>query len=138
MRTLQILTIVVILTVSAASALAEDSFAPWDFNSGKPAAVQSDKHEMSAGAKALSWGVQFYRETISQVDGERCKMYPSCSAYSLEAIKKHGFFLGYVMTSDRLIHESNEMDHAPKVKLKNGKERYYDPVEANDFWWSGK
>ncbi|MEN6463802.1 MAG: membrane protein insertion efficiency factor YidD [Syntrophaceae bacterium] len=93
---------------------------------------------MSAGARALSWGVRFYRETISQVDGERCKMYPSCSAYSLEAIKKHGFFLGYVMTADRLIHESNEMDDATKIKLKNGQERYYDPVEANDFWWSGK
>jgi uncharacterized protein len=139
MRTLQILTILIILTVSAMSALAQDSFAPWDFNSGKAASAKGgDEDKMSVGAKALSWGVHFYRETISQVDGERCKMYPSCSAYSLEAIKKHGFFLGYVMTADRLIHESNEMDDAPKIKLRNGKERYYDPVEANDFWWSGK
>jgi putative component of membrane protein insertase Oxa1/YidC/SpoIIIJ protein YidD len=139
MRTLLILTIMVILTMSAAPAWSQDSFSPWDFNSGKTAPAKSaDADKMTAGAKALSWGVHFYRETISQVDGERCKMYPSCSAYSLEAIKKHGFFLGYVMTADRLIHESNEMDNAPKIKLKNGKERYYDPVDANDFWWSGK
>ncbi len=136
MRRLLFLTIMIILT--AVPAGARDSFSPWDFNTGKTAQAQGSDDNMSAGARALSWGVRFYRETISQVDGERCKMYPSCSAYSLEAIKKHGFFLGYVMTADRLIHESNEMDDAPKIKLKNGQERYYDPVEANDFWWSGK
>lgn len=127
------------IILTAVPAAAQDSSAPWDFNKADAAAVRSvEKDKMSTGAKALSWGVQFYRETISQVDGERCKMYPSCSAYSLEAITKHGFFLGYVMTADRLIHESNEMDNAPKIKLKNGKERFYDPVDANDFWWSGK
>ena len=123
---------------TAAQAIAQDAVAPWDFNVTNAPPQKADSDNMSAGAKALSWGVRFYRETISQVDGERCKMYPSCSAYSLEAIKKHGFFMGYVMTADRLIHESNEMDNAPKIKLKNGKERYSDPVEANDFWWSGK
>ncbi len=139
MKLFVILTIVLILTMAAAQAGAQDSFSPWDFNAGEKASARSaDDSQMSAGAKALSWGLRFYRETVSQVDGERCQMYPSCSAYSLEAIKKHGFFMGYVMTADRLIHESNEMDHAPRVKLKNGKERYYDPVEANDFWWSGK
>ena len=141
MRKFLFLAIMIIL--SATPALAQDrigTFAPWDFNNGKTASGQggSSEENMSAAAKALSLSVRFYRETISQVDGERCKMYPSCSAYSLEVIKKHGFFLGYIMTADRLIHESNEMDHAKKIRLKNGKERYYDPVEANDFWWSGK
>jgi uncharacterized protein len=114
-------------------------FAPWNFSRGVEAAAgRSETESMSPGAKALTWTVRFYQETVSQVNGERCMMYPSCSAYSLETIRKHGFFLGYVMTADRLIHESNEMDSAPKVRLKNGKEKYYDPVEANDFWWSGK
>jgi len=139
MRNYLILTIVLIFAMAATNAGAQGSFSPWDFNSVEKAPAQSaDDGQMSAGAKALSWGVRFYRETVSRVDGERCKMYPSCSTYSLEAINKHGFFGGYVMTADRLIHESNEMDHAPIVRLKNGKERYYDPVEANDFWWSGK
>jgi len=139
MRTLLISAMMIILMGNAAPVWSQDAFSPWDFN--KPEAAQGQKADpdsMSPGARVLSWGLRFYRETISQVDGERCQMYPSCSAYSLEAIKKHGFFLGYVMTADRLIHESNEMDNAPKIKLKNGKERYYDPVEANDFWWSGK
>lgn len=62
-------------------------------------------------------------------------MSPSCSAYALESVKKHGFVVGYVMTVDRLIHESNEMDIAPLIRV--GTEwRYYGPVENNDFWWS--
>jgi hypothetical protein len=38
------------------------------------------------------------------------------------------------MTSDRLIREANEMDHAPVIE-KEGDYRYYDPVGGNDFWW---
>lgn len=140
MRILQTFALMIILTAGGVPAGADDIFTPWDFN--KAVAPQDNmKHDtecMSPGARALTWGVRFYRQTISQVDGERCEMHPSCSAYSLEAIKMHGFFIGYIMTADRLIHESNEMDHAAKLTLKNGQERYYDPVEANDFWWSGR
>lgn len=139
MRTISFLITVIILTVSAGPALPQDDFAPWDFNNGKAVPAQAgDQGEMSVGAKALYWGVRFYQETASRVNGERCQMYPSCSAYSLEAIRKHGFFLGYMMTVDRLLHESDEMDSAPIIKLNNGKEKYFDPVEANDFWWYGK
>lgn len=130
----QLLIAIFVLMISISQGKASDSFVPWDFS----AAVDNEQlrgQEMSPGARLLSLAVNFYRETVSRVDGERCRMYPSCSAYSLEAIEKHGFFLGYVMTADRLIHESNEMDNAPKIILKNGKQRYYDPVESNDFWW---
>lgn len=72
---------------------------------------------------------------ISRVDGNRCPMYPTCSHYSLEAIGKHGLLIGIVMTFDRLIHESNEMDYAPLVEVGDAV-RYADPVENNDFWWS--
>ena len=80
-------------------------------------------------------GVRFYRHYISPVIGDRCPMYPSCSAYSIEAIKKHGFFIGIIMTADRLIHESDEMNLAPLIQI--GDElRAWDPVENNDFWWA--
>lgn len=64
-------------------------------------------------------------------------MHPSCSAYSIESIRKHGAIMGFVMTSDRLLHESNEMDHAPLIQ-KDGLLKYFDPVESNDFWWYKK
>jgi len=61
-------------------------------------------------------------------------MYPTCSAYSRLAVRKHGFFLGIMMTADRLIHEATEMEYAPLVLA--DRLRYYDPVENNDFWWA--
>lgn len=89
---------------------------------------------LSAGAFALKTAVNIFRNYISPVDGDRCLMYPTCSAYSIQAIEKHGFFLGYLMTVDRLIHENNEMDTADLIKV-YGMLRYHDPVENNDFWW---
>jgi len=44
--------------------------------------------------------------------------------------------MGIIMTADRLIHESNEMDYAPIINTGN-KLRYFDPVSNNDFWWYG-
>jgi hypothetical protein len=74
-------------------------------------------------------------EAISRVDGNRCSMYPTCSHYAIEAVEKHGLLIGIVMTCDRLIHESNEMDYSPLVEVGDSL-RYADPVENNDFWWS--
>lgn len=86
-------------------------------------------------AKTLLAGVALFADYISRVDGDRCPMVPSCSSYSKEVIKKHGFFLGIMMTADRLIHEASEMKYAPVVKV-GGRIRFYDPVENNDFWWT--
>jgi uncharacterized protein len=53
----------------------------------------------------------------------------------MEAFKKHGFFLGWLMTVDRLIHEgSEELSVSPLVYM-GGRRRIFDPVENNDFWW---
>ena len=82
-------------------------------------------------------GIKFFQNVISPVDGDRCPMYPACSEYSIQALKKHGPFLGFVMIADRLIHERDEMTYAPTVVV-NGIRRYYDPVENNDFWLSEK
>jgi len=65
-------------------------------------------------------------------------MYPSDSEYSLQSIQKHGMLVGWIMTMDRLMRcGRNETRFAPRVFI-NGKWKYYDPVENNDFWWSDK
>lgn len=79
--------------------------------------------------------IGFFSNTISRVDGDRCPMYPTCSAYGMEAIRTHGAVIGIVMIADRLIHEANEMDTAPLVEVQ-GRNRYYDPLSNNDFWWN--
>ena len=76
--------------------------------------------------------VRFFQNFISPVDGDRCSMYPTCSAYSREAIKKYGAIKGFVMTADRLIHEGDEWRFAPLIR-KGRSLSYYDPPENNDF-----
>ena len=97
---------------------------------------------------------KFYRNYISPADGDRCGMYPSCSSYGEQAVKKHGFFMGWIMACDRLIRcGRDELHISPSVKSyvetvkydqdSNPKESHQlsgklltiDPVEANDFWW---
>jgi len=92
---------------------------------------------LSPGQRAARGVLRFFQEYISPVDGDRCPCYPTCSQYSAEAIRKHGVWIGLVLTFDRLIHESDEIRQAPVVKI-YGSYRYYDPVENNDFWWNNK
>ena len=111
-------------------------FAPWDFNNPTSERKETPAVETDASVcgNLLIQAIRFYQHHVSPVIGDRCQMYPSCSSYAIEAIKKHGCLIGSVMTSDRLIHEANETDHAPVIE-KEGDYRYYDPVGGNDFWW---
>jgi hypothetical protein len=38
--------------------------------------------------------VVLYRLTISPLLGSRCRFYPSCSQYALDALERHGAFRG--------------------------------------------
>jgi hypothetical protein len=87
--------------------------------------------------KVFSAPITFWRKIMSRHWGIRCSHYPSCSKYSLLAIEKHGPIIGFVMTFDRLQHESNEARYSPVVVI-NGETRVLDPVENNDFWWYAK
>jgi hypothetical protein len=108
---------------------------PWGKKSPAGAPGQAAAQLPSAGQRAAGGLIGIFREYISPVDGDRCPMYPTCSQYSLEAIRKHGVAIGFVMTFDRLMHESDEIRRAPQVKIYDSY-RYYDPVENNDFWWN--
>ena len=79
--------------------------------------------------------VEFYRKYISTVAGSRCSMYPSCSKYSIDALKKHGPVVGYIMTCDRLMRCGRDEVRLSSPIWINGKRRCYDPVRNNDFWW---
>lgn len=83
----------------------------------------------------LFYPVKLFTKYISPVDGDRCPMYPSCSKYCLEASQKHGLFMGWIMTCDRLMRcGRDEVARSPGV-LVNGVRHTYDPVINNDFWW---
>ena len=81
------------------------------------------------------WLASIYRDYISPVDGSRCPSRPSCSSYSAGAFKKHGFFMGWIMTVDRLIHEGKEETAVSLLVYTDEGWKILDPVENNDFWW---
>lgn len=71
---------------------------------------------------------------LSAVRSGECPMHPSCSEYSRQAIARHGFAKGWIMTMDRLMRcGRDETRIAPRIRI-NGKWKYHDPVEANDIW----
>jgi len=78
--------------------------------------------------------ITFYQKFISPAAGHRCQMRPSCSAYSKEAIQTHGFFLGWVMTCDRLMRCGRDETHlSPGILTPEGR-LTLDPLSGNDFW----
>lgn len=79
--------------------------------------------------------VFFFIKYLSGVDSDRCRMYPSCSAYCVEALKKHGPLLGWVITCDRLLRCGRDEIYLSTPIWVNGKKRFHDPVSNNDFWW---
>ena len=84
-----------------------------------------------------AWLASFFSKHISAVDGDRCPSEPTCSSYSAQAFRKHGLFVGWVMTVDRLIHEGDEGRVSPLVR-RGDRLKILDPVENNDFWWYSK
>lgn len=46
--------------------------------------------------------IQVYRHTLSLLLGPCCRFYPSCSSYSLEALRRHGFWRGSWLTIRRV------------------------------------
>jgi hypothetical protein len=99
--------------------------------------IQSEAPEQREGSvlNLGLWLASFYRDYISPVDGSQCPSLPSCSSYSASAFKKHGFFMGWIMTVDRLIHEGKEETSVSPIVYTDEGWKILDPVENNDFWW---
>jgi putative membrane protein insertion efficiency factor len=107
---------------------------PWDWN--KP--QQAFRAQAGQRSDPLRFLVELHRNYISPIDGKNCPMYPSCSRYSLQCLEKHGLFIGWVMTCDRLLRcGRDELRLSPEIVV-NGELLCYDPLENNDFWWWNK
>lgn len=56
--------------------------------------------------RALIWAcklpVHVYRYGVSPMIGPRCRFQPTCSAYALEALDKHGPLFGLWLTARRI------------------------------------
>ena len=96
---------------------------------------ESSSSEEAAGFNPAQWLLSIYKDHISPVNADRCPSFPSCSSYAEQAMKKHGFFMGWMMTVDRLIHEGKEETSVSPYIESDGELLIFDPVENNDFWW---
>jgi putative membrane protein insertion efficiency factor len=47
--------------------------------------------------------IKIYQYIISPLLGPRCRYYPSCSNYAVEALQVHGFFKGFYYSVRRLL-----------------------------------
>ena len=47
--------------------------------------------------------IKFYQFVISPVMGPSCRHYPTCSDYSIEALKTYGFFKGLFLSIKRIL-----------------------------------
>ncbi|MBM3503812.1 MAG: membrane protein insertion efficiency factor YidD [Alphaproteobacteria bacterium] len=57
---------------------------------------------MTLGVWFLRVPIFLYRCLISPLLGPRCRFAPSCSAYALEALDKHGAWRGSVLAARRI------------------------------------
>ena len=73
-----------------------------DSLSGDPS--PSLQQRLSQGVAALMLAlIGFYRRFISPMIGPRCRFTPTCSAYGLEAIQRHGPWKGGWLTLKRVL-----------------------------------
>ncbi|MBQ9832687.1 MAG: membrane protein insertion efficiency factor YidD [Clostridia bacterium] len=75
----------------------------------------------------LIWIIEGYRNYISSMHPPCCRYNPTCSAYALEAIEKHGAFKGFWLALLRILRcnpfSKGGYDPVPPVKEKKNKER---------------
>lgn len=65
--------------------------------------------------------VRFYQLFISPVLGPRCRFYPTCSSYMIEAIQLHGALRGLILGTRRFF------------RCHPGSEGGIDPVPGSDW-----
>ena len=75
----------------------------------------------------MIWLIGLYRKYISPLKPPCCRFTPTCSAYSIEAFKKRGFFVGMILTVSRIIRcnpfSKGGYDPVPEKGLRNKKSK---------------
>lgn len=72
--------------------------------------------------------IHFHQTIITPIDGPRSHYLPSSSQYTLDAMRKYGFFKGFTMGCDRLMRENEDPWVYPKITDPHGYLMKYNPV----------
>lgn len=119
---------------------ATQTFEPWSVSTTAPVVDTGTAHTgygSHGGPGFIDFAFQIYSRYITRVDGARCEHRPTCSRYAVDAIKKHGYVLGSLLTIDRLLRaeRSSTLRDLPIDKVEDGRHYFADPVENNDFFF---
>ncbi len=76
--------------------------------------------------KALLLLIQTYKITLSPMLGRHCRFLPTCSAYTHEAVEKHGALKGAVLGLKRILkcHPFHAGGHDPVPEIFEVKSRW--------------
>ena len=87
----------------------------------------------------MIWLIGLYRKFISPLKPPCCRFTPTCSAYALEAFKKRGFFVGFILTIWRILRcnpfSKGGYDPVPEKGFRNPaecREKYYADLAARE------
>lgn len=108
------------------------SESPWGKDADlcfKPMPPIHSKHSLSILARFGESAIRFHQEVISPADGPRSHFIPSSSQYTLDSMRKYGFFKGFTMGCDRLMRENDTDWVYRKIKDENGRLMKWDPVK---------
>ncbi len=72
--------------------------------------------------------IGFHQKVISPADGPRSNFIPCSSQYTLNAMRKYGFFCGFSMGCDRLMRENKDPWIYRLTQDREGNLIKYDPV----------
>lgn len=88
----------------------------------KESVLQSERFvKPSLPARGLILLICFYQKAISPWLGRRCRFYPSCSNYCIEALRRHGMVCGLWLGLKRICkcHPFHPGGHDPVPKKNN-------------------
>jgi putative component of membrane protein insertase Oxa1/YidC/SpoIIIJ protein YidD len=91
-------------------------------------ASSSITNNQSMDTSLLSLLKEGYSFFISDLDGDNCPFYPTCSNFFIQSVSKTNIFQGTLMFADRFTRDSNVFkSHKQYSQYRNG--RLYDPID---------
>lgn len=83
---------------------------PWGKDAGLKAETTTPPQAAKSSilVRAAEKVILFHQNIISPVDGPRSHFRPTSSRYMLHAMRRHGFFKGFMMGCDRLLRENDD------------------------------
>lgn len=83
--------------------VARETAPPGTSGTGDSVARETESRRPGFAAAIALLPIRFYRRFLSPALGQRCRYYPTCSAYAEEAVRELGAFRGMILAAWRVL-----------------------------------